>query len=192
MPATIPLLFSFAFLTCKASCVLMKVLVLGSGGREHAIVWKLRQSPRIKKLYCAPGNGGIAADAECVAADVKNIDSLVATGQPAQSRLDRGWPGVAAHPRCRRRVSEAGLAGVWSHARRRAAGIEQELRQGVHAASSHPDGEIFRRHQQRRNCRGPEAFSHTARGKGRWTGCRQGRGDCAVERRGAAQRRKRC
>jgi phosphoribosylamine--glycine ligase len=55
----------------------MKVLVLGSGGREHAIVWKLRQSPRIKKLYCAPGNGGIAADAECVSADVRNIDSLV-------------------------------------------------------------------------------------------------------------------
>jgi len=55
----------------------MKVLVLGSGGREHAMVWKLRQSPRITKLYCAPGNGGIAADAECLAADVKNLDSLV-------------------------------------------------------------------------------------------------------------------
>jgi phosphoribosylamine--glycine ligase len=55
----------------------MKVLVLGSGGREHAIVWKLRQSPRITKLYCAPGNGGIAADAECVAADVKNVDGLL-------------------------------------------------------------------------------------------------------------------
>src|SRR6201996_218821 len=55
----------------------MKVLVLGSGGREHALVWKLRQSPRIKKLYCAPGNGGIAADAECVAADLKSIDSLL-------------------------------------------------------------------------------------------------------------------
>src|ERR1700685_4260576 len=55
----------------------MKVLVLGSGGREHAMVWKLRQSPRITKLYCAPGNGGIAADAECVAADIKSIDSLV-------------------------------------------------------------------------------------------------------------------
>jgi phosphoribosylamine--glycine ligase len=55
----------------------MKVLVLGSGGREHAIVWKLRQSARIKKLYCAPGNGGIATDAECVAADLKNIDSLM-------------------------------------------------------------------------------------------------------------------
>ncbi len=55
----------------------MKVLVLGSGGREHAIVWKLRQSPRIKKLFCAPGNGGIAGDAECVSADLKSIDSLV-------------------------------------------------------------------------------------------------------------------
>jgi phosphoribosylamine---glycine ligase len=55
----------------------MKVLVLGSGGREHAIVWKLRQSPRIKKLYCAPGNGGITADAECVPAEVRNIDSLI-------------------------------------------------------------------------------------------------------------------
>src|SRR5581483_6298593 len=55
----------------------MKVLLLGSGGREHALAWKLRQSPRIQKLYCAPGNGGIAADAECVAADLKDVASLV-------------------------------------------------------------------------------------------------------------------
>ena len=55
----------------------MKVLVLGSGGREHALVWKLRQSPRIKKLYCAPGNGGIAAEAECLPVDVKNLDALL-------------------------------------------------------------------------------------------------------------------
>jgi len=55
----------------------MKVLLLGGGGREHALVWKLRQSPRITKLYCAPGNGGIAADAECVAADLKDVHSLV-------------------------------------------------------------------------------------------------------------------
>jgi len=54
----------------------MKVLVLGSGGREHALVWKLRQSPRISQLYCAPGNGGIADHAECVAADLKNLDSI--------------------------------------------------------------------------------------------------------------------
>jgi len=56
----------------------MKVLVIGSGGREHALVWKLGQSPRISQVYCAPGNGGISRDAECVAADQKNLESLVA------------------------------------------------------------------------------------------------------------------
>jgi len=56
----------------------MKVLVIGSGGREHALVWKLRQSPRISKTYCAPGNGGISGDAECVPADLKSVESLVA------------------------------------------------------------------------------------------------------------------
>lgn len=44
----------------------MKILVVGRGGREHAIVWKLAQSPKVTKLYCAPGNGGIAQLAECV------------------------------------------------------------------------------------------------------------------------------
>src|SRR5205085_1106452 len=56
----------------------MKVLVIGSGGREHALVWKLRQSSRVSKVYCAPGNGGIADEAECLPADVKNLDSLLA------------------------------------------------------------------------------------------------------------------
>src|ERR1700694_3977031 len=55
----------------------MKVLVIGSGGREHALAWKLRQSPRVSQVYCAPGNGGAAAEAECLPADVKNIDSLL-------------------------------------------------------------------------------------------------------------------
>ncbi|HYA23599.1 MAG TPA: phosphoribosylamine--glycine ligase [Terriglobales bacterium] len=55
----------------------MKILVIGSGGREHALVWKLGQSPRVAKVYCAPGNGGIAAAAECLAADVKRLESLV-------------------------------------------------------------------------------------------------------------------
>ena len=56
----------------------MKVLVIGSGGREHALVWKLRQSSRVTKLYCAPGNGGISREAECVPADLKSLDSIVA------------------------------------------------------------------------------------------------------------------
>src|SRR5262249_23532137 len=65
----------------------MKVLVLGSGGREHALVWKLRQSPRISKLYCAPGNGGIAEDAKCVAVDVKSIESMTALATRLQPDL---------------------------------------------------------------------------------------------------------
>jgi phosphoribosylamine--glycine ligase len=55
----------------------MKILVIGSGGREHALVWKLRQSPRVSQVYCAPGNAGIAAEGECLPADVKSVESLL-------------------------------------------------------------------------------------------------------------------
>ncbi|MBE3102017.1 MAG: phosphoribosylamine--glycine ligase, partial [Firmicutes bacterium] len=55
----------------------MKVLVVGGGGREHTLVWKLSQSPRITKLYCAPGNGGIAALAECVDIEMTDIQGIV-------------------------------------------------------------------------------------------------------------------
>jgi phosphoribosylamine--glycine ligase len=72
----------------------MKVLVIGSGGREHALVWKLRQSPRVTQLYCTPGNGGIADEATCVAADVKNIDSLVALAHQIRPDLTVVGPEV--------------------------------------------------------------------------------------------------
>jgi phosphoribosylamine--glycine ligase len=65
----------------------MKVLVLGGGGREHALVWKLRQSPRISQLYCAPGNGGIADEAECLPADLKSLESMVALATRLQPDL---------------------------------------------------------------------------------------------------------
>ena len=55
----------------------MKVLVVGSGGREHAIIWKLAQSPKVTKLYCAPGNGGIAELAECVNIKATDIPAMV-------------------------------------------------------------------------------------------------------------------
>jgi phosphoribosylamine---glycine ligase len=65
----------------------MKVLVIGSGGREHALVWKLRQSARVSQVYCASGNGGIAQEAECLPADMKSIDSLVAVAKQVRPDL---------------------------------------------------------------------------------------------------------
>ncbi len=56
----------------------MKILVVGSGGREHTIVWKIAQSPKVDKIYCAPGNGGIAALAECVDINVMDKEKMVA------------------------------------------------------------------------------------------------------------------
>lgn len=56
----------------------MKVLVIGGGGREHAICWALNQSPKVDKLWCAPGNGGIAAIAECVDIKATDIEGVVA------------------------------------------------------------------------------------------------------------------
>jgi phosphoribosylamine--glycine ligase len=56
----------------------MKVLVVGSGGREHALCWAIAKSPLCRRLYCAPGNAGIAALAECVDIDAGDVDRLVA------------------------------------------------------------------------------------------------------------------
>lgn len=55
----------------------MNILVIGSGGREHALVWKIKQSPKAKKIYCAPGNAGIASLAECVAIPSDDIKGLL-------------------------------------------------------------------------------------------------------------------
>jgi phosphoribosylamine--glycine ligase len=51
----------------------MKILIIGGGGREHAIAWKLRQSAHVEKIWCAPGNGGISRDAECVPLNVGEV-----------------------------------------------------------------------------------------------------------------------
>ena len=56
----------------------MNILILGSGGREHALAWKMAASPLTTKLYCAPGNAGIAQEAECVALDLADHRAVIA------------------------------------------------------------------------------------------------------------------
>ena len=59
----------------------MRVLVIGSGGREHALVWKIQQSKKVTKIFCAPGNAGIKKLAENVEISVTDVDALVAFAQ---------------------------------------------------------------------------------------------------------------
>ncbi len=91
----------------------MKILVIGGGGREHALVWQLAQSTRVEKIWCAPGNAGIAREAECVAidpGDVTGVVNLASTLRPdltvvgpelplingiADAFAAKGWPIVA-------------------------------------------------------------------------------------------------
>jgi len=71
-----------------------KVLVIGSGGREHALVWKIRQSPLVSEVYCVPGNGGICAEAECLPGNPSSLDSLVQSAARVQPDLTVVGPEV--------------------------------------------------------------------------------------------------
>ena len=55
----------------------MNILLLGSGGREHALAWKIAASPLLTKLWCAPGNAGIAREAECVALNIADHAAVI-------------------------------------------------------------------------------------------------------------------
>jgi len=65
----------------------MKVLILGSGGREHALAWAVKSSPRVTEVVCAPGNGGIAQVARCVPVDLKDVDAMVRLAEAERPEL---------------------------------------------------------------------------------------------------------
>ena len=65
----------------------MKVLVIGSGGREHAIVWALRRSLKVTEVVCAPGNAGIAQIARCVPVNAGDADAILQLAQTEQPQL---------------------------------------------------------------------------------------------------------
>ena len=72
----------------------MKVLILGSGGREHALAWAVKRSERVTEVVCAPGNGGMAQIARCVPADLKDLDSMIAVAEAEQPGLTIVGPEV--------------------------------------------------------------------------------------------------
>jgi phosphoribosylamine--glycine ligase len=59
----------------------MKILILGSGGREHALAWKCRQSTQVERIWCAPGNGGISLDAKCVPLNLNDVDETASLAE---------------------------------------------------------------------------------------------------------------
>ena len=65
----------------------MKILVIGGGGREHALVWRLGQSAGVEKIWCAPGNGGIEGEAECAAAGAGDVTGLIALAEKLKPDL---------------------------------------------------------------------------------------------------------
>jgi phosphoribosylamine--glycine ligase len=87
----------------------MNILILGSGGREHALAWKMAGSPLADRLYCAPGNAGIAREAECVALDVADHAAVIAFCQQAKIDLVVVGPEV---PLCAGIVDDLEKAGI--------------------------------------------------------------------------------
>ena len=87
----------------------MNVLLLGSGGREHALAWKMAASPLSEKLYCAPGNAGIAREAECVALDLADHKAVIAFCRSSKIGLVVVGPEV---PLCAGIVDDLEKAGI--------------------------------------------------------------------------------
>jgi phosphoribosylamine--glycine ligase len=87
----------------------MNILILGSGGREHALAWKIAASPLTTRLYCAPGNAGIAREAECVALDISDHAAVIALAR--EKKIDLVVVGPEA-PLCAGIVDDLEAAGI--------------------------------------------------------------------------------
>ncbi|HWF01450.1 MAG TPA: phosphoribosylamine--glycine ligase, partial [Caulobacteraceae bacterium] len=88
----------------------MKVLLVGSGGREHALAWKIAQSPRLTRLVCAPGNPGMAALGEVRAIGVTEVPALVALAEEMAADLVLIGPEAALEAGLADALAERGIA----------------------------------------------------------------------------------
>ncbi len=125
----------------------MKVLVVGGGGREHALVWRLAQSPLVEELLAAPGNAGIASSARCVDVSADDVRGHRRAGGARGRRPHGGRARGAARGRPRRRADRARTAGLRTGARRRPDRGLQVVGEGRDGAPRHPDrpfGDVHR------------------------------------------------
>ena len=120
----------------------MKVLVIGGGGREHALVWKLKQSPSVEKIWCAPGNAGITEEAECLPVDPAMFRYRRFGGKsPAGS--DRHRSRIASRQRRRRRLQLQEMADRGPNATSRTVGGQQNFLQGILLAHNIPTAKMY-------------------------------------------------
>ena len=108
----------------------MNILVVGNGGREHALAWKLAQSPRTDKLFVAPGNGGTRQIAENLDVSATDIDGLVAAVKKHGIDLTVVGPEAPLAEGIVGPVRGAGVAGFRADRGRGSAGVVQDIRQG--------------------------------------------------------------
>ncbi len=154
----------------------MNILILGSGGREHALAWKIAASPLTDKLYCAPGNAGIAREAECVALDASDHAAVIAFAK--DKNIDLVVVGPEA-PLCAGIVDDLEAAGIkafgptkWAARLEGSKGFTKDLCKANNIPTA-----AYRRFKQARRGEGLCAGARRAdRGQGRRACRRQGRG----------------
>ena len=104
----------------------MKVLVVEGGGREHALCWTISGSPLVEKLWCAPGNAGIAQDAHCVDISSEDVDALVRFSVENKVELVVIGPG-ASRPEASDGLREKGIRAFGPSATRRSLKAQRDI-----------------------------------------------------------------
>ncbi len=154
----------------------MKILVIGGGGREHALCWKLRQSPRATEIFCAPGNAGTAALGRNVPIPITDLRRAAALRAGGENRPHRGRAGRRAGRGHRRSFPKPRAAHFRADPRRRALRVVEGLCQAIHGAPRHPDGALRGIHRQRGGAPLLPADEIPCRDQGGWPRARQRRG----------------
>ena len=131
----------------------VKVLVIGGGGREHALAWKLAQSPKVQCVYVAPGNGGTATDPALRNLPITDLAALADFAAAEKIGLTVVGPEAPLAAGVVDLFRARGLRIFGADARRCAARELEGLRQGFHAAARHPDRALRQLHRRRRGAR---------------------------------------